>query len=46
MVKTKKTARLRITIDVFSGRENPVVELTGKKLEDAVQRLTPVESIG
>ena len=48
MAKAKKRAsdRLRITIDVFSGRENPVVEFTGKKLAEAVERLTPIESMG
>lgn len=34
-------ARLRITVDVFSGRENPVIELSGKKLEDVARRLEP-----
>ncbi|KAB2955363.1 MAG: hypothetical protein F9K18_13665 [Thermoanaerobaculia bacterium] len=34
-------AKLRITIDVFSGRENPVVELSGKRLQQAARRLEP-----
>ena len=33
--------KLRVTIDVFSGRENPVVELTGKRLESAISHLKP-----
>jgi hypothetical protein len=37
---------LRITIDVFSGRENPVVEFSGAQLGKVVERLTPVESVG
>jgi hypothetical protein len=36
-----KDAKLRITVDVFSGRENPVVEFTGKKLEGILERLAP-----
>ena len=37
-----KDLKLRITIDIFSGRENPVVEFSGKKLEEISKRLTPV----
>ncbi len=37
-------SKLRITIDIFSGRENPVVEFTGKKLKDIIERLTPTRS--
>lgn len=33
--------KLRITIDVFSGRENPVIELTGKQAQEAIDRLRP-----
>ncbi len=36
---------LRITIDIFSGRENPVVELTGKEAQEAIKRLQPVRRI-
>ena len=36
-----KNEKLRITIDIFSGRENPEVEFTGKKLEDLCERLSP-----
>ena len=32
--------RLRITIDIFSGRPNPVVELTGRQAEAALERLS------
>lgn len=38
-----KDAKLRITIEIFSGRENPVVEFSGKKLGDISERLTPVK---
>jgi hypothetical protein len=37
--------RLRITIDVFSGRENPVIELIGKEAQDAFERLRPVRKL-
>ncbi len=33
---------LRITIDIFSGRPNPVLELTGKEARDMTDRLHPV----
>ena len=33
--------KLTVTIDVFSGRPNPVVEFTGRKLQDALKRLDP-----
>lgn len=36
---------LRITIEMFSGRENPVVELAGKEADDAVARLKPAASV-
>ena len=34
-------AQLRITIDIFSGRPNPVIELAGKDAADALERLQP-----
>ena len=37
---------LRITIDIFSGRENPVLELTGKEAQEAIKRLQPTRRIG
>jgi hypothetical protein len=36
---------LRITIDIFSGRPNPVVELKGKDAQQALERLRPVRSL-
>jgi len=36
---------LLITIDVFSGRENPVIKLTGKNAAEAVGRLRPTKKI-
>lgn len=33
--------KLRITVDVYSGRENPVVEVSGRKLQEVVKRLKP-----
>lgn len=33
--------RIRITIDVFSGRENPVVEYSGDEIKDVAERLSP-----
>lgn len=32
---------LRITVDVFSGRPNPVIDLRGKEAKDALARLQP-----
>ncbi len=32
---------VRITIDIFSGRPNPVVELAGKEAKDVLERLKP-----
>ena len=32
---------LKITIDIFSGRENPVIELTGNEAKEALERLKP-----
>jgi hypothetical protein len=37
--------KLRITIDIFSGRENPVIELTGKEAQEAIDRLRPARKI-
>ena len=36
---------LRITIDIFSGRENPVIELTGREAQEAINRLQPARKI-
>jgi hypothetical protein len=36
---------LRITIDIFSGRENPVIELTGREALEAMERLKPTRRI-
>jgi hypothetical protein len=36
---------LRITVDIFSGRENPVVELEGDEERDAIGRLSPVKRL-
>ena len=36
-----KNKKIRITIDIFSGRENPVIEYTGKKLDELTERLIP-----
>lgn len=33
--------KLRITIDIFSGRPNPVIELTGKEAERILRHLRP-----
>lgn len=41
MVKTK----LKVTIDIFSGRKNPVIELEGKDAEEALSRLKPSRSL-
>lgn len=40
-----KNAKIRITVDIFSGRENPVVEFTGKKLQDVLERLAPTRKM-
>jgi len=37
--------RLRITIDIFSGRENPVIELEGKEAAGALARLEPARPL-
>jgi hypothetical protein len=36
---------VRITIDIFSGRPNPVVELSDKEAQGVLERLTPAESL-
>ena len=36
-----KDSKLRITVDIFSGRENPVMEFSGKALKEISERLTP-----
>jgi hypothetical protein len=36
---------LRVTIDIFSGRENPVIELKGKEAQEAIERLQPVRGM-
>ncbi len=37
--------KLRITIDIFSGRENPVIELEGEEAEEALRRLEPIATL-
>jgi hypothetical protein len=45
-IMTKKIEnKLRITIDMFSGRENPIIELSGKKAREAIERLQPVRKL-
>ena len=36
---------LRITIDIFSGRPNPILELSGKQAKEALERLHPAERL-
>lgn len=36
---------LRITIDVFSGRPNPSVEVEGKEAQELLERLRPAETL-
>lgn len=36
---------VRITIDAFSGRPNPSVELDGKEAQDVLERLKPAEKL-
>jgi hypothetical protein len=43
--KVKRKNVLRITIDIFSGRENPVLELSGSKAREALSRLQPVRKL-
>ena len=33
--------KLKITIDIFSGRKNPVLELEGKEAAETLERLKP-----
>ena len=40
-----KNEKIRVTIDIFSGRENPVIEFTGNKLQDVIERLNPDRKI-
>lgn len=40
-----KDAKLIVTIDIFSGRENPVVEFTGKELQNIMERLAPIHKL-
>ena len=37
--------RLRITVDIFSGRPNPTVELDGKKARDFLERVKPAKAL-
>jgi hypothetical protein len=43
--QAKRPVKLRITIDIFSGRENPVIELTGTEAQEAIERLQPVRKL-
>jgi hypothetical protein len=36
---------LRITVDIFSGRPNPTVELDGKKARDFLERARPGKAL-
>ena len=36
---------LRIEIDIFSGRQNPMLQLKGKEAREALQRLRPVRRV-
>jgi hypothetical protein len=36
---------VKITVDIFSGRPNPSVELSGKEAQEALDRLKPVETL-
>jgi len=36
---------LKVTIDLFSGRENPVIELRGDEARDALKRLQPARKL-
>ena len=38
-------ATLRVTIDVFSGRPNPVIELSGADAREAARRLAPADRL-
>jgi hypothetical protein len=34
-------SKIRVTVDIFSGRENPVVEFKGKEIQNVIERLAP-----
>ncbi|HWW77299.1 MAG TPA: hypothetical protein VNZ44_17985 [Pyrinomonadaceae bacterium] len=36
---------VKITVDIFSGRPNPSVELSGKEAQEALEKLKPVETL-
>ncbi len=36
---------LRITINIFSGRPDPILELSGKEASEALERLRPVRPL-
>ena len=36
---------LRITIDIFSGRPNPVIEITGREARKILERVKPLERL-
>ena len=36
---------LRITIDIFSGRPNPVIEIAGKQAREVLERIKPVKPL-
>ena len=36
---------LRITVDIFSGRPNPTVELDGKRARDFLERVKPAKAL-
>jgi hypothetical protein len=38
--------RLRVTVDVFSGRPNPVIELSGRQTQEALEQLKPARRLG
>jgi hypothetical protein len=40
-----KDAKIRVTVDIFSGRENPVLEFTGKKIQNVLERLAPTRKM-
>jgi len=37
--------KIKVTIDIFSGRENPVIEFTGKQLQELKERLEPIGKV-
>ena len=37
-----KSQKLRVTIDIFSGRENPIIEFSGKDLKEISKKLSPI----